>query len=182
VDAASSPDKVATWIDLEGWLRAVALLPAKHILVVLDACHSGIALDPIIKWRDGGSSQDEALGALRARRSRRIITSALDDEIACDGGPVAGHSLFTGCLIEALRQGMRQTGQCVITGSALGRHIQHRVATYPGSRQTPDFGSFAFDDRGEMVIPIPRRVSSGSRPATCRSSSSRSRRPTVPGA
>src|SRR5215510_13243121 len=77
-------DKVATWIDLEGWLRAVALLPAKHILVVLDACHSGIALDPVLKWRDHDSWRNEPLATLRARRSRRIITSALDDQVALD--------------------------------------------------------------------------------------------------
>jgi hypothetical protein len=52
VDASSSPGEVATWIDLKAWLSAVSLLPAKHILVVLDACHSGIALGSIIKWRD----------------------------------------------------------------------------------------------------------------------------------
>jgi len=62
-------DEVFTWIDLEGWLRAVALLPAKHILVILDACHSGIALDPVIKWRDRGTWRDEPLATLRTRRS-----------------------------------------------------------------------------------------------------------------
>lgn len=152
VDAADSPNEVSTWINLEGWLRAIALLPAKHILVVLDACHSGIALDPVIKWRDIGSQQDVPLSTLQARRSRRIITSALDDQIALDSGPVHGHSLFTGCLIEALTHGIRRDGTQMITGSQLGVYVQQRVGTYPGSRQTPDFGTFAFDDRGEMVI------------------------------
>jgi uncharacterized caspase-like protein len=109
-------DKVATWIDLEGWLRAVSLLPAKHILVVLDACHSGIALDPIIKWRDDASWKEAPLATLRARRSRRIITSALDDQVALDSGPMHGHSLFTGCLIEGLTHGVRQGGARVTTG------------------------------------------------------------------
>jgi uncharacterized caspase-like protein len=63
-------DKVASWIEMEGWLRAVSLLPARHILVVLDACHSGIALDPVIEWRDDGSACDVPLAALRTRRSR----------------------------------------------------------------------------------------------------------------
>jgi len=154
VDASRSPDKVSTWVDLEAWLRAVSLLPAKHILVVLDACHSGIALDPIIKWRDIGSWQDTPLATLRARRSRRIITSALDDQVALDSGPVHGHSLFTGCLIEGLTDGIRRGGGRVTTGSELGLYVQRRVQTYPNSRQTPDFGTFAFDDRGEMVIPL----------------------------
>ena len=154
VDASGSPYKVSTWVDLEGWLRAVSLLPAKHILVVLDACHSGIALDPIIKWRDIGSWQDTPRSTLKARRSRRIITSALDDQVALDSGPVHGHSLFTSCLIEGLTHGIRRDGSRVTTGSELGLYVQHRVRTYPYSRQTPDFGTFAFDDRGEMVIPL----------------------------
>jgi len=155
VDASDAPDKVATWIDLEGWLRAVALLPARHILVVLDACHSGIALDPILKWRDIGSWRHASLSTLQSRRSRRIITSALDDQVACDSGPVHGHSLFTGCLIEGLTGGIRRERSAVTTGSELGLYVQRRVETYPGSQQTPDFGTFEFDDRGEMVIPLP---------------------------
>jgi uncharacterized caspase-like protein len=147
-------NKIATWIELEGWLRAVALLPAKHILVILDACHSGIALDSLIKWRDKGSWRKEPLSALRIRRSRRIITSALDDQVALDSGPVHGHSLFTGCLIEALAHGMPGASDQITTGSELGLYLQRRVETYPHSRQTPDFGTFAFDDRGEMVIPL----------------------------
>lgn len=154
VDASTSPDRVSTWVDLEGWLRTVSLLPARHILVVLDACHSGIVLDPIIKWRDIGTSQDVPLPTLQARRSRRIITSALDDQLTLDSGPVHGHSLFTGCLVEGLTEGLRRGGRRVATGSALGLYVQQRVQTYPQSQQTPDFGAFAFDDRGEMVIPL----------------------------
>jgi uncharacterized caspase-like protein len=126
-------DKVSTWVDLEEWLRSVARLPAKHILVILDACHSGIALDPIIKWRDG-MSRSEPLAKLKARPSRRIITSARGDERAMDGGPYPGHSLFTGCLIDALTHGLRRNGVLVTTGSELGLYLQRRVETYPQSQ------------------------------------------------
>lgn len=162
VDASDAPGKVSTWIELEGWLRAVALLPARHVLVILDACHSGIALDPAIRWRDVSWVGEAPLPTLNARRSRRIITSALDDQLACDGGPVRGHSLFTGCLIEALTGGLRARHGGVATGSELGAYLQRRVESYPGSSQTPDFGAFAFDDRGEMLIPVaaPRRTRS----------------------
>jgi caspase domain-containing protein len=144
-------DRVATWVDLEAWLRFVALLPAKHILVILDACHSGIALDPIIKWRDS-RSHHEPLSTLSTWTSRRIITSARSGQRAMDGGPHPGHSLFTGCLIEALTHGLRRNGELVTTGSELGLHVRQRVGSYPQSQQTPDFGTFAFDQRGEMVL------------------------------
>jgi uncharacterized caspase-like protein len=161
VDASDVPGRVSSWIELEGWLRAVALLPARHILVILDACHSGIALDPVLRWRDIGGPGDVPLPTLRARRSRRIITSAMDGQVACDGGPVPGHSLFTGCLIEALTGGLRTRHGGVVTVSELGAYVQRRVESYPDARQTPDHGALAFDDRGEMLIPVaaPRRGS-----------------------
>ncbi len=175
VDASDAHGKVSTWIELEGWLRAVALLPARHILVILDACHSGIALDPAIRWRDLGWPGDAQLSALNARRSRRIITSGLDDQVVCDGGPVRGHSLFTGCLIEALAGGLRARHGGVATGSELGAYLQRRVASYPDSCQTQDFGAFVFDDRGEMRIPLatPRRA--GPLADRCRGALARSR-------
>jgi uncharacterized caspase-like protein len=149
----AEPGKVATWIDLEGWLRSISLLPPRHILVILDACYSGIALDPVIKWRDVVSARTGALETLQRRRSRRIITSALDDERAVDAGPVPGHSLFTGCLIEALTGGLTGVNG-VATGSEIALWVQHRVRTYPDVQQTPDFGTFSLDERGEIVIPL----------------------------
>lgn len=148
---ADAEDKVSTWVDLDAWLRSIARLRARHILVILDACHSGIALDSIIRWRDGGS-RNQRLSTLSARPSRRIITSARGDERAMDGGPYPGHSLFTGCLIEALTHGLRRNGELATTGSELGLYLQRRVEAYPRSQQTPDFGAFELDQRGEMVL------------------------------
>lgn len=85
---AAYGEKVATWIDLDDWLRKVARLPPRHILVILDACFAGIALTPVVKWRDSGTFQEASLASLQVRRSRRIITSALDDQVALDSGPV----------------------------------------------------------------------------------------------
>jgi hypothetical protein len=106
--------------------------------------------------------------ALQVRQSRLIITSALDDELALDSGPVDGHSLFTGCLIEGLTGGLPGdvvwNGRPVITGSQIAQYVRQRVQTYPGRpgwRQTPDFGCFDFDDRGEMLIPVLISVRSG---------------------
>src|SRR5262249_4852495 len=144
-DATSEPDQVATWLDIDAWLRRAALLPARHILVILDACHSGIALAPVIKWRDVTSWRDTPLNALPARRSRRIIASAGERERALDGGPFPGNSLFTGCLIEGLSGGIVRNGRQTTTGSELGLYVQQRVQTYPGTHQTPDFGTFDFD-------------------------------------
>jgi hypothetical protein len=72
-----------------------------------------------------------------------------------DGGPVPGHSLFTGCIIEALTGGIAaDASQGLVTGSEIGQYVQRRVSGYPGSAQTPDFGSLELDDRGELVFSV----------------------------
>lgn len=147
--------RAASWIRLESWLTEITRIPAKHILVILDACHSGLALGPILRWRSRGmeNARREPLEQLRARRSRRIITSALDDQLAMDGGPVPSHSLFTGCLIEAMTGGLvASAGHQIVTGSEIGHYVQRRVTEYPGSVQTPDFGALELDDRGELLV------------------------------
>lgn len=151
---AEPPSACGTWVNLENWLHDIAHLPAKHILVVIDACHSGIALNPVIRWRSDVRTS-EPLDQLRARRSRRIITSALDGQQAIDGGPLEGHSLFTGCLIEALTGGLQaKTGKFIATGTEIALHVQDRVVSYPGCKQTPDFGAFQLDNRGELLIAL----------------------------
>lgn len=155
VDGDPPGGSAGTWMRLESWLKDVTRIPAQHILVVLDACHSGLALGPVIQWRSRGMDMQirEPLHHLRARRSRRIITSALDDQRAMDGGPVPGHSLFTGCLIEGLTSGLfAATRQPLVTGSQIGFYVQRRVIEYPNSTQTPDFGALELDDRGELVV------------------------------
>lgn len=152
VDAS---DRASTWIEINSWLHAVSRLPARHILVILDACHTGIALDPVVRWRSPATWQDVPLSTLSTRRSRRIITSALESQRALDSGPVHGHSLFMGCLIDGLTHDLgRVGGNRFTTGSELAMYIQRRVSTYPNSQQTPDFGVFELDDRGEMIIPL----------------------------
>jgi very-short-patch-repair endonuclease len=152
---AEAPGGSSSLVNLESWLHTIAHLPARHILVVIDACHSGIALNPVIRWRGEDVRIAEPLERLRSRRSRRIITSALDDERALDGGPIEGHSLFTGCLIEALSGGLQaKSGQFTATGSEIALHIQRRVSSYPGCKQTPDFGALELDNRGELIVAL----------------------------
>lgn len=162
VDATCDAHRVKSWIELDPWLRRISKLPPRHILVILDACFSGIALSSAVKWgRDSGALPGLPFAAANLRPSRLVITSALDDERAMDSGPMPGHSLFTGCLIEALTGGLSpvgvRDGRHVTIGSELGRYVRHRVHTYdgrPGWRQTPDLGTFDFDERGEMLIPL----------------------------
>ena len=160
VDGDPPGRSMARWLRLDSWLSDLARLPLRHLLVILDACHSGIALGSLNRWRGDGCTA--ALDRLGARRSRRVITSAQDDQRAMDSGPLPGHSLFTGCLLEALCDGLVAPGEH-FTGSQLGMYLQRRVAAYSRSSQTPDFGTLEQDQRGELILQMPR-VAGATRP------------------
>jgi hypothetical protein len=148
-DGDDSDGKVSSWIDVEAWLFDIAKLPPRHILVVLDSCHSGIALESVRRVRGSGRLPAISYEALRRRRSRRVIASAMDDQLALDSGPVEGHSLFAGGLIDALTTG----GDRLVTGIELALQVQRYVMRHE-PQQTPGVGSFDLHASGEMVIAL----------------------------
>ncbi|GAA6621027.1 caspase domain-containing protein [Scytonema sp. NUACC26] len=152
---ARKPDSKEYWqdyIEVDSFLKAISKLPARHILVVLDSCHSGLALGEAMKtFRDTVRYEKD----LSRRISRKVITSARREQPALDGGSISGHSLFTGTIIDGFNWGKADLdGNGIITSSELGLFVQQKVGQASESKQTPDFGSFHLDDRGEMVISL----------------------------
>lgn len=140
------------YIQIDPLLQSISKLPARHILVIIDSCHSGFALGEAMNcFRDAVRYEKD----LSSRISRKVITSAQREQLALDGGPIPGHSLFTGTLVDGFNWGKADLdSNGLITSSELGLFTQQQVGQASGSSQTPDFGAFYFDDRGEMVISL----------------------------
>lgn len=171
-----------TWLGASNWLKDLALTSPRHIFVIIDACHSGITLDAITRYRGDHPKRLETIEGLKRRRSRRIITSALDDQLASDNGPIAGHSLFTGCLIQALDGGVfARECRPFATTSEVCSLVRSDVINYPDSKQTPDCGALESHDHGELVVEmrIPD-VQPGSAMLFSRIAPHAAKRPTTP--
>ena len=113
------------YLNVEELLRTISSLPAGHILVILDSCHSGMALGSKFSTsRDDTRFQKDML----VKVSRKVIASAQGDQLAADNGPLPDHSLFTGLMIQGLTSGKADSfgGGCV-TSSQLGAYAQHKV-------------------------------------------------------
>lgn len=154
IPADAEIESHSRWLRVDTWLSDLASLAPRHVLVFIDACKSGVAL----KCLHASQSRPitPATADLADRRSRKVITSALHDQRARDHGLSAGHSLFTGCLLEALGGDIAVPGRSV-TGTQLGLFLQERARDYSGGAQTPDFGPFDEDHRGELIIRVPSR-------------------------
>ena len=146
--------RTSTYIKSSDFMNAIDQLPAKHILVILDACKSGIA----IKTLPGVRNSNQYSNEMRRKMSRKIVTSAQANQVASDGGPVDGHSLFTGTLINGFKQGLEIDlyPERFVTSSEIGQYLKAKVGQNNNGEifQTPDFGAFGHDQRGELVIDL----------------------------
>lgn len=140
------------YVKLEDFLETIGTLPARQVLVILDSCHSGFAVGGTVR---SFRSAERYESDLATRVSRRVVTSAMRDQLARDNGPIPAHSLFAGTLIDGLNWGKSDLdGNGLVTSSELSLYLQQQVAQASESQQTPDSGSFHYDDRGELVISL----------------------------
>lgn len=151
------------YVEIEDLLESLARLPARHVLAIFDSCESGLALTEGREFKTRGGSSITVPEDLMRRRSRHVITSAMDTQKAFDDNErYPGNSLFTGWLLEGLRRAaeggsldepspdVNEDG--ALTVSELATFVTGRVSAISEARQTPDHGTFELDQRGELVI------------------------------
>lgn len=133
------------WDDLT---RNSELIPAKHVLFVMDACYGGLA---VTRSLSAGSTRF-ARDMLR-RFSRQVLTAGKADETVADlGGPLPGHSVFTGHFLQGLAGGAA-TRDGLITASGLMAYVYNHVSQDVGSQQTPHYGHVEGD--GDFIFKMP---------------------------
>lgn len=138
----------STFIRWDELTRNAELIRAKHILFVMDACYGGLAV-----YRDLKPGSSRFLRDMYQRFSRQVITAGKANEVVSDsGGPLPGHSVFTGHFIEGIR-GKAANEYGVITASGLMAYVYSKVANDINSEQTPHYGQF--DGDGDFILSAP---------------------------
>jgi formylglycine-generating enzyme required for sulfatase activity len=127
-------------IEMEYLVDRSKFFPAKHTLFVLDACFSGLAVTR-------ASVSERLLEDLMTRRAVQAIAAGQQDQEVADRWGPAGHSIFTGLLLDRLEQ---RGG--LLTGNELGLHLQRQVGMYTKSRQTPHYGQLLGSQGGDFVF------------------------------
>ena len=131
------------WDDLT---RSADLIPAKHMLFVMDACYGGLALTRTAI--PPGSMR--FLKDMLQRFSRQVLTAGKADEVVADaGGSRSGHSIFTSHLLDGI-EGAAIGPSGILTGYGLMAYVYDKVGKDVHSRQTPHFGFF--DGDGDFIF------------------------------
>ncbi len=139
---------ISTWIRWDEITKSADLIPAKHILFILDACFSGIAF-----LRSPIYTSSRFMNDMISRFSRQAIASGKANQSVSDGnGPLAGHSIFTGYLIKGLK-GDALDPQKIMSANMLMNHVYQKVAHDQNSLQTPHYGTI--DGDGDFMFTYP---------------------------
>jgi hypothetical protein len=148
VPVDGSPDNLASLIRWDELTRNGDLIPAKHMLFIMDACYGGLAIT-----RSPGPGSMRFLKNMLQRFARQVITAGKADEVVADaGGPIPEHSVFTGHLLLGLG-GNAATPDGIICANGLMAYVYEKVAKDLNSRQTPHFGFV--DGDGDFIFIAP---------------------------
>lgn len=114
----------------------------------MDACYGGLAVT-----RSLAPGSMRFLKDMLLRYSRQVLTAGKANEIVTDaGGPIPGHSIFTGHFIEALK-GKAASEDGIITANGVMAYVYERVARDQQSHQTPHYGFI--DGDGDLIFKAP---------------------------
>ncbi len=120
---------------------------AKHQLFILDSCFGGLAA-----MRDALSTTIDPrvpnyLRVISDRKVRQLLTAGGKDQKVSDGGSL-GHSLFTGQLLAAVREGKADiNGDRAITFNEIAAYIVPAASSY---QQTPGIAQLRGHALGEF--------------------------------
>ena len=136
-----------TLIRWDDFTRNASLIKAKHILYIMDACYSGLAVT-----RSVCAGSKRFLKDVLTRYSRQVLTAGKANQVFSDGnGPLPNHSIFTGHLIEALNgKAALDEANGIITANSVMAYVYNKVANDTYSQQTPHYGSI--DGDGDFVF------------------------------
>lgn len=119
-------------IDMDELRKACDRIPAKHILIILDCCFSGVAaITSRIRGKPEESPKkltDAYLRKLTEKKSYQIMTAGDVDQPIRDSGYTSGHSAFTSALLDGLRGGADRDSNGLITATELFDYVQPRVS------------------------------------------------------
>ena len=148
IPADGNPEDLSSLIRWDTLTRNSDLIEAKHIFFIMDACYGGLAITRALR---PGSMR--FLKDMLQRYSRQVLTAGKADEPVSDAaGPLAGHSVFTGHLIQGLN-GNAASAEGALTANGLMSYVYERVSRDPHSQQTPHYGFF--DGDGDFIFEAP---------------------------
>jgi hypothetical protein len=149
-----------TALSMDEVIRRVNVLPSKHVLVLIDACFSGLILRPAHVRRgaeEESESKKKLIETLMKQPFRYAITAggeeAVDDNLSPDGL----YSLFTYCLLQGLQGAVWEKDKEIgdfVRAKVLANYLDSQITGNPLTRHQPRYGHLGQLTGGDFVFYI----------------------------
>jgi molecular chaperone DnaK len=127
---------------------------AKHVLLILDCCYSGIAA-----IRAGEAPKQKAsqfyLKEIASRSATQVIAAGQEDEAVSDSGKRPGYSAFTGALLDILDMERDLDDDGILTASEIGYNLGKEVILHQkGIYQKPVYTHITGSEGGDFIFKL----------------------------
>lgn len=148
----------ASNISMKTILETQRIVPARHILYIIDSCYSGLLLFTRgVNLPPADMNTYEHIRKLLSKKARNVITAGGSEEEAVDG-------LFTGWLLQGLQGDADDDQDGFITFSELSRYVRKNVSykarELSAKPQNPQSG-YLTSHEGEFIFKRPFPLSAG---------------------
>jgi hypothetical protein len=154
----SKRERFSANIPMEDIVKGCQNCPAKHVLLILDCCYSGIAANRAIKSSQGSYVVTENyVKDISSRVAVQVFAAGQEDQPVSDSGIRPGYSAFTGALLDILEPEVDPDNDGILTASEIGRNLERQVAVQEqrGSPyQRPVYSHLAGSHGGDFIFKI----------------------------
>jgi len=153
--------RVDEYIEMEEVRQLCRRLRAKHILLLLACCFSGVAAmasaTPVASSiaQDNLPKDDEFLRTITRRRAWQVLTAGAADEMVADSSIQTGRSAFTAALVAGLEGAADHNRDGLITATDLAAYVRLQMGRenrLRGLTQTPFFACLSGEESGDVVF------------------------------
>jgi len=131
---------------------------AKHILLILDCCFSGYAVQRGGETRKPKQVTKYYLDEISKRRAIQVFAAGQEDQPVSDSGIRPGYSAFTGALLDILESEEDVDNDGILTASEIGSNLERRVASQQGSFQMPAYAHISGSQGGDFIFKVFSKV------------------------
>lgn len=141
-------------IKMESMIEEAEILQAKHVLVLIDACFSGLVLTRSSSGSASDFNTKKVAEILISRPVRYVITAGGAEVVDDNAAPGGQYSIFTYYLLRGLR-GDVPMAEGIIRAKQLANYLEERVSGSRRSRHKPNHGYLEGSEDGDFVFKIP---------------------------
>lgn len=144
----TNPENIAgTGILMRHVREAISEIPARHVLILTDSCHSaGMAAPPSIRSITANPIHEAFLEKMRhASDSLAILTASESAQVSYENAKFDQHGVFTYFLLQGLKGAADVDGNGIVSLGELIEYVREKVRDATQSKQIPAIGPMIFD-------------------------------------